>query len=75
MLGTAHREEDESGEAEIDSYNNIPKLFLRGRIWVHLTKYVFVPDFLKCLKMFWPGARVVVFAFQVIWRDSTDTDL
>ena len=32
MLGTAHREEDEKGTAEIGSYNNIPKLFLRGRI-------------------------------------------
>ena len=36
MLGMAHRGEDEKGAAEIDSYNNIPKLFLRGRIWVHL---------------------------------------
>ena len=33
MLGTAHREEDENGTVEIaDSYNNILKLFLRGRI-------------------------------------------
>ena len=55
MLGTAHREEDENGTVEIaDSYNNILKLFLRGRIWVHLAKYVFVYDFLKCFKMFWP---------------------
>ena len=52
MLGTAQREEDERGTAEIDSYNNIPKLFERGRIGVHLAKYVFVPDFLKCFKMF-----------------------
>ena len=32
MLGTAHREGDERGAAEIGSSNNIPKLFLRGRI-------------------------------------------
>ena len=32
MLGMAHRGEDEREAAEIDSYNNIPKLFLRGRI-------------------------------------------
>ena len=32
MLGTAHREEDERGTAEMSSYNNIPKHFLRGRI-------------------------------------------
>ena len=74
MLGTAHTEEDERGTAEIGSYNNIPKLFLRGRIWVHLAKYVFVPAWFP--QVFQDVlTRVVVFAFQVIWRDSADTDL
>ena len=34
-----------------------PEAFLRGRTRVNLAKSVFVPNFLKCLKTFWPGLQ------------------